>query len=87
MSQNNKEKSQSHGKFQAAEKLLNASSSLEEMLEFHGLMLEHLHRFEADPEFAEGPVVTGFRLLIAAIEAKIRLKEFLLSEAPPQQDD
>lgn len=68
-------------RFEAAEALLDAGKSLEELLEFRELMLEHLHRFEDNPEFPpESPVIVGFRLLVAAIEARIRLKEFLLSQ-------
>lgn len=75
------EKPKSHGKFEAAEEILGGAKSLEELTEFRKLMLEHLHRFEANPEFADGPVVKGFELLIAATEARIRFKEFLISHA------
>ncbi len=75
------EKPKNHGKFEAAEELLSSPKSLEELVEFRELMLEHVHRFEANPEFADGPVVQGFQLLIAATEARIRFKEFLISHA------
>lgn len=75
------EKPKNHGKFEAAEELLSTPKSLEELTEFRKLMLEHLHRFEANPEFADGPVTEGFRLLISATEARIRFKEFLISHA------
>ena len=75
------EKPKNHGRFEAAEALLSTPKSLEELTEFRELMLEHLHRFEGNPEFKDGPVTLGFRLLVAATEARIRFKEFLLAQA------
>lgn len=64
----------------AAEALVSGEKTLEELIAFRELMLEHAHRFEADPKYAGGPVVVGFRLLIEVAEARIRLKDFLLAE-------
>jgi hypothetical protein len=81
MTKDKKERVNTHGRFEAAEALLDGGKSLEELLEYRELMLEHLHRLENNPEFgAESSVIVGFRLLVEAIEARIRLKEFLLSQ-------
>lgn len=83
---NMKEKPKNHGKFEAAEELLATSKSLEELLEYRNLMLEHLHRFEAMPGFGEKhPIIVGFTLLVSAIEARIRFKEFLIAHGERDQ--
>lgn len=73
------EKHPNGDRFAAAESLIAGEKTLEELVAFRELMLEHLHRFEADPNYAHGAIVVGFRLLVEAAEARIRLKQFLAS--------
>jgi|CXWL01.1.fsa_nt_gi hypothetical protein len=74
-------KKERHRRFEAAEALLGGTKSLEELMTSRELMLEHLHMFEGNPDLPkESPIIVGFQLLIAAIEARIRFKEFLITQ-------
>ncbi len=73
------EKHSKGDRFTAAEELVAGEKTVEELIAFRELMLEHLHRFEADPNLQGGAVVVGFRLLVEVAESRIRLKEFLTS--------